>query len=148
MLTQPLLALDYGSRRIGVAVSDELALFAHPRSALKGAGRKLFSQIQNLVSSENISEVIVGLPLTLEGGESEQTKLTRKWIKHLREVLDVPVTESDERLTSIQADKILNEAGRSRKNRRSGERDSAAAAIILQTVLDSRRVEGKYSNGQ
>ncbi len=148
MLTQPLLALDYGSRRIGVAVSDELALFAHPRSALKGAGRKLFSQIQNLVSSENISEVIVGLPLTLEGGESEQTKLTRKWIKHLREVLDVPVTEWDERLTSIQADKILNEAGRSRKNRRSGERDSAAAAIILQTVLDSRRVEGKYSNGQ
>jgi len=148
MLTQPLLALDYGSRRIGVAVSDELALFAHPRSALKGAGRKLFSQIQNLVSSENISEVIVGLPLTLEGGESEQTKLTRKWIKHLREVLDVPVTEWDERLTSIQADKILNEAGRSRKNRRSGERDSAAAAIILQTVLDSRRVERKYSNGQ
>ena len=90
----------------------------------------------------------MGLPLTLEGGESEQTKLTRKWIKHLREVLDVPVTEWDERLTSIQADKILNEAGRSRKNRRSGERDSAAAAIILQTVLDSRRVEGKYSNGQ
>ena len=136
MLTQPLLALDYGSRRIGVAVSDELALFAHPRSALKGAGRKLFSQIQNLVSSENISEVIVGLPLTLEGGESEQTKLTRKWIKHLREVLDVPVTEWGERLTSIQADKILNEAGRSRKNRRSGERDSAAAAIILQTVFN------------
>ncbi|SVB90907.1 uncharacterized protein METZ01_LOCUS243761 [marine metagenome] len=144
MLTQPLMALDYGSRRTGVAISDELALFAHPRSALKGEGRKLFSQIKSLVSSENISEVIVGLPLTLEGGDSEQTKLTRKWIEQLREVLDIPITEWDERLTSIQADKILNEAGRSRKNRRSGERDSAAAAIILQTVLDSRRVEGEY----
>ena len=139
MLTQPLMALDYGSHRIGVAVSDELALFAHPRSALKSEGGKVFSQIQNLVSTENISEVIVGLPLTLEGGESKQTKLTRKWIEKLRGVLEIPVTEWDERLTSIQADKILNEAGRSRKNRRSGQRDSAAAAIILQPVLDSRR---------
>ena len=144
MLAQPLMALDYGSRRIGVAVSDELALFAHPRSALKGVGKKLISQIQDLVSTENISEVIVGLPLTLEGGNSEQTNLTRKWIEKLRENLNIPVTEWDERLTSIQADKILNEAGRTRKNRRSGERDSAAAAIILQTVLDSRRVAGKY----
>tara|TARA_B100000029_G_scaffold515946_1_gene625706 strand:- start:2808 stop:3242 length:435 start_codon:yes stop_codon:yes gene_type:complete len=144
MLAQPLMALDYGSRRIGVAVSDELALFAHPRSALKGEGKKLISQIQDLVSTENISEVIVGLPLTLEGGNSEQTNLTRKWIEKLRENLNIPVTEWDERLTSIQADKILNEAGRTRKNRRSGERDSAAAAIILQTVLDSRRVAGKY----
>ena len=53
MLTQPLLALDYGSRRIGVAVSDELALFAHPRSALKGGGGKLSSHARNRVPLED-----------------------------------------------------------------------------------------------
>jgi putative Holliday junction resolvase len=146
MLIQPLMALDYGSHRTGVAISDELAFFAHPRSALNGSGKKLLSQIEELISSENISEVVVGLPLTLAGGDSEQTKLTRRWIAHLRVILDIPIIEWDERLTSIQADKILDASGHSRKNRRTGIRDSAAATIVLQAVLDSRRLKSNNPN--
>jgi len=99
-----------------------------------------------LISSENISEVVVGLPLTLAGGDSEQTKLTRRWIAHLRVILDIPIIEWDERLTSIQADKILDASGHSRKNRRTGIRDSAAATIVLQAVLDSRRLKSNNPN--
>lgn len=130
-----LLALDPGERRVGVAVSDELGLFAHPRPALGLAGEALLSAIANLAEEEGVAEVIVGLPLTLAGGESEQTGRARAFAERLRGRLAIPVREWDERLSSIQAARHV----RGGAARRSGTLDSAAAALVLQAVLDARR---------
>lgn len=131
-----LLALDYGQKRTGVAISDELGMLAHPRPALKGLGQQeLLRAIARLVEEESITEVVVGLPATLSGGQSEQTRAVRSFIASLRQSLTVPVVESDERLSSVQASSSLGIRDRSR----SGTLDSAAAAIVLQSVLDTRR---------
>lgn len=128
-----LMALDFGSRRTGVAVSDEIGLYAHPRPAIKGGTRALLEAVPALVTAEAVAEVIVGLPRTLAGHDSAQTEATRAFIERLRERLDVPVTTWDERLSSVEAARYVP-SGR----RRDGALDSAAAALLLQAVIDSR----------
>ena len=132
-----LMALDVGSRRTGVAVSDELGLYAHARPALKGGTRALLDALPPLVDAENIDEVVVGLPLTLAGEDSPQTAATRAFVERLRERLDVPVTTWDERLTSVEAARYVPS-----DRHRDGALDSAAAALFLQAVLDSRAGAG------
>lgn len=116
-------------------MSDELGMLAHPRPALSGSGDALVETIATLVHEEGIAEVVVGLPLSLSGGDSAQTRHARKLIARLRQGLPVPVREWDERLTSVQAGRTI-----SSRDRASGRRDSAAAALLLQSVIDSRRV--------
>ncbi|MEX2081006.1 MAG: Holliday junction resolvase RuvX [Dehalococcoidia bacterium] len=131
-----LLCLDLGTRRTGVAVSDDLAAFAHTRPAIHHRDvQGLVSAVQALVQSEDAGEVIVGLPLGLSGRDTAQTKDARDIIALLRARLAVPVTTWDERFSSIQAAR----SSRGPVPRRSGALDSAAAAIVLQAVLDSRR---------
>lgn len=127
------MALDVGSRRTGVAVSDQLGLFAHPRPALMGGTRAVLDALPELVAGEAIAEVVVGLPLTLAGADSDQTARTRAFVERLRERLDVPVTTWDERLSSVEAARYVPP-----DQRRDGSLDSAAAAVLLQAVLDSR----------
>ncbi len=130
-----LLALDPGERRTGVAVSDELGLFAHPRPAIHASDRAaLVEAVAALVRDEQAAEVVVGMPLSLSGGDSAQTSTVRALVAALRQRLDVPVSAWDERLSSVQAARSARGAAR----RRSGELDSAAASLILQAVLDSR----------
>jgi putative Holliday junction resolvase len=132
-----LLGLDPGERRIGVAISDELGLYAHARPAiLSGRGADPVDAVARIVDEEQVDEVVVGLPLTLAGADSEQTRAARAFVRRLRERLGVPVTEWDERLSSVQAAQSVKGAVR----RRSGELDSAAAGVVLQAVLDARRV--------
>jgi putative Holliday junction resolvase len=128
-----LLALDPGERRVGVAISDELGMYAHPRGAI-GGGPRSVDTIAALVEAESISEVIVGLPLSLSGADSSQTRAARAFAMSLRARLAVPVTEWDERLSSVEAGRIVHGA-----RRRSGDLDSAAASVVLQAVLDFRR---------
>ena len=138
-MTKPrrLMALDLGARRTGVAVSDELRLYAHARPALTGGTRALLDALPALVASEGVDEVIVGLPLTLAGGDSPQTAATRAFVARLRERLDVPVTTRDERLSTREAARYTPP-----RRRRDGALDSAAAALLLQAVLDSRTDRG------
>jgi putative Holliday junction resolvase len=131
-----LLAVDPGERRTGVAISDELGLYAHTRPAIfTRSSAEAVEAIARLAESEGVAEVVVGLPLSLSGADSAQTALVRKIVAELRRRLAIPVTEWDERLSSVEAARIVTGAGR----RRSGELDSAAAAVILQAVLDARR---------
>jgi len=131
-----LLALDPGERRVGVAVSDELGLYAHPRAALRGGRHdELIAAVAELVEREAVEEVVVGLPLTLTGADSAQTTAARAFATALRRRLTVPVTEWDERLSSAEAARSV----KGRERRKSGELDSAAASVVLQAVLDSRR---------
>jgi putative Holliday junction resolvase len=119
-----------------VAVSDELGLYAHARPALVARTREeLVNAIVSLVEQENVEGVVVGLPLSLSGADSQQTATVRELVALLRGRLRVPVTEWDERFSSVEAARAVKGAAR----RRSGELDSVAAAVVLQSVLDSRR---------
>lgn len=130
-----LLALDPGGRRTGVAVSDDLGLLAHPRPSISAASTEvLAASVAAAVEREGAEEVVVGLPLSMSGGDSEQTVRARKVAALLRERLSVPVTTWDERLSTVQATRALGPGRRAK-----GDIDSAAAALILQAVLDSRR---------
>lgn len=128
------MALDPGARRTGVAVSDELGLYAHPRPAIRGGARALLEAMPALVEREGVDEVVVGLPLTLAGGDSDQTRAVRALAERLRERLDVPVRLRDERLTTVEAARRVPAAAA----RRDGTLDSAAAAVLLQAELDAR----------
>ena len=119
-----------------MAISDELGLYAHPRPAiLSGRDADPIETVVRIVDDEQVDEVVVGLPLTLAGADSEQTRAARAFVQQLRGRLAVPVTEWDERLSSVQAAKSVKGAAK----RRSGELDSAAAGVVLQAVLDARR---------
>lgn len=130
-----ILALDYGSRRIGVAVSDELGLYAHPRPALNvRSPEAAVAAVAELVEREGADEVVVGVPVGLGGQATAQTREVRAFIERLRSRLRVPVSEADERLSTAEA--ARRALGRSPRD---GRIDSEAAAIVLQAVLDARR---------
>lgn len=119
-------------------MSDELGMFAHPRAAIQvRSQRQVVGEVERLVASEEIGEVIVGLPLTMAGERAHQAEESRKLVAALRGALHVTVREWDERLSSAEASRTV----RGRTKQRSGELDSAAAVIVLQAVLDSRRAK-------
>jgi putative holliday junction resolvase len=142
-----ILALDPGSVRVGVAVSDELGMYAHPRPAVAGRNRaEAIREVARLVGELDVAEVVVGLPLTLSGERGPQANETRAFVEALRKVVGVPVREIDERLSSAQAGRLvpgdearLARAKPGKSGKRDGSLDSAAAAVLLQSVLDSRR---------
>ena len=133
------LALDVGAVRIGVALSDETGTLASGLVTLKAAGpRKDAQAVARLVHEHGVGEVVVGLPLRLDGTLGSRAEEVLAFVERLRRVLQVPVVTRDERLTSVAAGERLAEAGVRRRERRA-RIDQAAAALILQEHLDSRR---------
>lgn len=139
------LGVDYGERRIGLAVSDPSATLARPLRTLRPGGAlparaaAVAAEAQALAAdSDGLAAVVVGLPRSLDGTPHEQTARVLAFADRLRAVLDVPVALQDERLTSVEAEARL--AARERSWRKRSERlDAAAAAVILQDHLDERR---------
>ena len=132
-----ILALDHGSRRIGVAIGDMETGMAFARTAIKR--RSLdhdLALIGELCTDEGVERVVIGLPLHADGSEGEQAAAARAFGERLA-ATGLTVDYEDERLTSWAAGERLAEAGR-RVERTSGERDSAAARLILQQYLDAR----------
>ncbi len=133
------LALDVGAVRIGVALSDETGTLASGLVTLRAAGpRKDAQAVARLVQEHGVGEVVVGLPLRLDGTLGSRAEEVLAFVERLRRVLQVPVVTRDERLTSVAAGERLAEAGVRRRDRRA-RIDQAAAALILQEHLDSRR---------
>jgi len=134
-----ILGLDYGTKRIGVAVSDGLLITAQGRDSIKVVdAAQVLSEIKDIIKGEDIGEVIVGLPLNMNGTHSEKTRETIRFTDELSKVLDIPVKSWDERLTSVQAERILLEGDVSRSGRKKRS-DRIAAQLILQNYLDSRK---------
>ena len=125
-----LLALDYGSARCGVAVSDPSGTLATPLAAVEHpATRKGIGRISALVREHEAERVVVGLPLTLAGQEGAQAAEARDFAARLRATLRVPVDLHDERLTTRQAERSGGRA----------DADSRAAAHLLEAYLADRR---------
>jgi putative Holliday junction resolvase len=133
------MALDVGGRRIGVALSDSTRVLASPLITLRAEPRqRAIEQIAELVARHEVAEVVVGLPLTLSGEIGPQAKLVQAFVEELRAALAVPLHMFDERLTSVAAERMMQELGIKPERRR--ERiDEVAASIILQDFLDSQR---------
>ena len=140
MRTGVRLAIDVGSVRIGVARSDPGGLMAVPLDAIS-ANDLAFTAVSGLVDEYEAIEVVVGLPLSMDGTEGRAAGLARAWAERLSAALAVPVRLVDERLTTVQAQRGLHAAGRSVKSSR-GMIDSASAVILLQSDLDAERAKG------
>jgi putative Holliday junction resolvase len=133
------LGLDVGDKRIGVALSDEMALIASPRETIERKGtKKDVLYLLDLASREGVSEILVGMPLSLDGTAGPQAEKVARFVEALRASAAVPVTTWDERLSTVVAERAMIEADVSRAKRR-GALDRVAAALILQSYLDSRR---------
>lgn len=133
-----LLGLDFGSRRIGAAMSDPLGITAQPLPAIRRQGdRRDIEAIGVLVREFSVACVVLGLPLMLDGTEGEQAKRARAFGEKIAERLGVPVMTWDERMTTAQAERHLIDSGM-RREKRKEVRDSLSAAILLQSLLDSR----------
>jgi putative Holliday junction resolvase len=134
-----LLALDLGDARIGVALSDETETLASGLRTLRSLGpRKDAQQVAALVREHAVGEVVVGLPLRLDGSRGPQAEKVTAFVERLRRVLRIPVATRDERLTSVEASERLAEAG-VRGRARKARLDQAAACLVLQELLDERK---------
>ena len=131
------LACDVGTVRIGVARSDVHGILATPLEAI-AAGEKSFSEVKSLVDEFEVVEIIVGLPLQMNGTEGASAQMARDWATQLDEVVDCPIRLVDERLTTVQAQRGLHAAGRTVKNSRAAI-DSASAVVLLQSVIETRK---------
>jgi len=135
------LGLDVGERRIGIALGDPTGIIASPLTALdRKAEANYFESIISLVQMYDVRAVVVGLPISLDGTLHTQGQEVMEFLEDLRKISPVPILPWDERFTTVQAEKMLREAGRKPSHDR-GRVDAAAAAIVLQSYLDSQRVE-------
>ncbi len=133
-----IMGLDYGDRRIGVALSDAMGWTAQPLGMIeRDAGGEL-ERIAELVREHEVSEIVVGLPKNMNGTIGERGEISIAFAETLRQRLSIPVHLWDERLTTAAATKTLLEADISRRKRKQVV-DKMAAALLLQNYLDSRR---------
>jgi putative Holliday junction resolvase len=129
-------AIDLGKVRVGVALSDELGLLAHPRPALAGGNQKrLLAELARLARDEKIERFLVGLPLNRRGGEGREALRARKFAQALADATGRQVELVDERMSTVEATRRLREVGISAKKGRSLV-DGVAAAVLLQAWLD------------
>jgi len=131
------LALDVGSKRIGVALSDALNITAQGLDTIEQKNQKeTFRKIKGLIEEHDVAKIIVGLPLNMNGTKGDRAKLIEEFAGLLERELSVDVELLDERLTTLEGERLLIKADVSRKKRK-GVIDKIAAQLILQTYLDS-----------
>jgi putative Holliday junction resolvase len=132
------IALDVGEKTVGVAVSDPLGIIASPRETLRRDGSEL-DRLERLVTQEEVGEVVVGLPISLNGTLGPSAARAQEFAAALEKRLSIPVTTFDERLTTAEAEKALIAADTRRAKRRQVI-DQVAATLILQGFLRAREL--------
>lgn len=134
-----ILGIDFGTARIGLALSDPTGTFASPLCSLGCTERRRdLAKLKDIIERNGADHVVVGLPVTLKGERGPAAEATAEFARQLAEQIDVPVTTWDERMTTVVAERALLESGMRRQSRRDN-RDKVAAAVMLQSYLDSRR---------
>jgi len=136
-MTGPVLALDLGARRIGLAVSDPEARIAFPVGYLERRGLDAdLASIADLVRERGVSRIVVGLPLRLAGGEGTGAQAARRFARALVEATGLPVELLDERLTTAEAERALQEAPARTRRSRKQVIDAMAASLLLRSYLE------------
>lgn len=133
------LAIDYGEKRVGLAVSDPTLTIAQPLETLGfRTVKELMAMIRERTVRLDITRIILGLPLSLKGTDSEKTKEVRLFGKTLADFLTIPVDLFDERLTTVQAHHLLKQVGK-KPSRNRDKIDQIAAVYLLQAYLDKTK---------
>lgn len=141
-----ILGIDYGRKRIGLAVSDETETLASPlpvHRRQRTLNHDLWT-LKRLIASKGIARIVIGLPLNMDGSQGEMANEALAFAEQLGAMTGVEVEPSDERRTSAEAERVLVQGDVSRKKRRE-LRDGLAAVLILQSYLDQRRNESADS---
>jgi putative holliday junction resolvase len=133
----PILAVDFGCARVGVAISDELQLLAHPLETIS-ANQHPAARLAEIVREKKIDHVVVGIPRRMTGEVGSAATEVLKFVDKLRAILPCAVVSWDERLTTVAAHRALREAGKKTRATR-GYVDQVAAQMILQGYLDRRQ---------
>ncbi len=132
-----ILALDHGTKRIGVAVSDELRVIAQPLEYIAAEPYEDFvARLKTLLQQNEVELILIGLPRNMNGTYGPAALKVQEFIERLKPALSVPLKTWDERLTSAQANRYLIQ-GNVRRQQRKEKVDKMAAAILLQSYLDS-----------
>ena len=132
-----ILALDHGTVRIGVAVSDELKMLAHPLEFIPADPFAAFlARLKEIIREKEVELIIVGMPRNMDGSYGPAALKVQVFVAALKVAVTIPIRALDERLTSVQANRILRE-NKVRGDKRKEQVDKMAAAIILQSYLDS-----------
>ncbi len=130
-----ILGVDYGDKRMGVAISDEIGLLAHPLTTI--ADRNL-NMLLDVIKENQIEAVVVGKPLNMNGTYSSKTREVLNFINELKKIVNIPLHEWDERLSTVAVTRVLIE-GNVKREKRKEVVDKMAAVYILQGYLDSKR---------
>ena len=131
-----IMALDVGSRTIGIACSDALLMIAQGIETIRRTSLENdFNRLRELISEYEVHELVVGMPKNMNGTKGERAEKTEEFVEKMKAVIDLPVTFWDERLSTVMAERQLIAADVSRKKRK-GVIDKMAAVVILQGYLD------------
>jgi putative Holliday junction resolvase len=134
-----ILAIDFGARNMGLAVSDELGVTAQGLPTYRRSNKKAdFDYLRRLLRQHGVHEIVMGLPLRMSGVEGAQAEKVQAFAEELRRRFKLPVHLFDERLTSVEANRLLRETEMS-IHRRAEVVDQVAAVLILQSYLEFRR---------
>lgn len=132
-----ILCIDFGEKRIGLAISDPLGITAQPLNLLVRKDKESdFQEILKLVRELDVTRIVIGLPLNMDGSEGFMVKAVREFSKELEKRSQLEIIEMDERLTSLQASRALNQGALKGKEKKQ-KIDSLSAQIILQTYMNS-----------
>jgi putative Holliday junction resolvase len=132
---RPILGIDFGQARIGVAISDELRLLAHPVETIPSS-KEAVKRVAALASEKNVERIVIGIPRLMSGGLGVAAEEVMRFVETMRKAVACEVVTWDERLTTVAAHRALRDAGKKTKETR-GYVDQVAAQMILQGYLDS-----------
>lgn len=137
-----IMGLDYGSRTVGVALSDELLITAQAKEIIRRKEenklRRTLARIEELIITYGVEKIVLGLPVNMDMTPSERSQLCLEFKDRIERRTDIPVIMWDERLTTVAADEIMDELGIKGRERKEYV-DMIAAQVILQDYLDNRK---------
>lgn len=138
-----ILALDYGSTTVGVAISDELGITAQPKETItrekENHLRRTLAQVVKLIDENQIGLIVLGKPVRMDGTSGTRVEKTEEFKTHLESRTKVPIVWQDERLTTVEADEILADQGIPKEDRKKYI-DSVAASIILRDYMNANKI--------
>jgi putative holliday junction resolvase len=133
-----ILAIDHGTRRMGIAVSDELAMIAQPLEFIPAEPFADFlNRLREILREKQVELILIGMPRNMDGSYGPAALKVQEFVAVLKDAIAIPIQTLDERLTSVQAHRFLTQASVRGRERRS-KVDRSAAAILLQSYLDAR----------
>ncbi len=146
-----LMGLDYGSVTVGVALSDTLLVNAWPKEIIRrdreSKLRHTLSRIEELARENAVTQIVVGLPLNMDGTEGERALAARDFAEKVRKRTGLPVVLTDERLTTVEADEVMDRMGIKDRSGRKERVDAIAACLILQDYMNAHRQELSQAAG-